>query len=543
MRRLTRLDACDGRSVRTGFLRSAAAAPERVALVIGEAERTYGELERTARAWAAALLEGLGGRPERVGVFGYRSEVAYTGTLATLFAGAAFVPLNRNFPARRTAEMAQDARLDALIVDRESAVQLQAVRESLEHEPLILAPDSAPGEWAAGGMRVIHGDALARTPPLERLPPVQPEDLVYLLFTSGSTGRPKGVAVTHANVLHFLDAIGEQLHITADDRFSQTFDQTFDPSIFDLFLAWEHGARVCAMRAIDLLAPAHYVNRNRITVWASVPSIPALMRKKNLLREGSMKSLRHSLFCGEPLPVQTAEEWQRAAPASAVYNYYGPTELTVVCLGHRWDPETSPSMCRNGQVPIGRLFQGLSAVLLGEDGQAVGANEEGELCVAGPQVVQGYWLDPDRTRAKFVELAISDTTTKRFYRTGDRVLRLDNGEYIYLGRADQQIKLMGRRVELGEIEAVLAECDGVTGAVAIPWPIEDGHPVGVVAFLLGDGIEPEAVRTRAAEYLPGYMVPASYRVVDEWPLNPNGKIDRKALTRLLGKPESRETPE
>jgi amino acid adenylation domain-containing protein len=527
--------------VRTGFLRNAAAAPDRVALVIGAEERTYGQLERTARTWAAALLDGSGGRPERIGVFAYRSEVAYTGTLAALFAGAAFVPLNRNFPPRRTAEMAQDARLDALIVDRESAAQLPAVWQGLAQKPLVLAPESAPGDWSAGAMHVLHADALARTRPLEQLPPVQPEDLVYLLFTSGSTGRPKGVAVTHANVLHFLDAIGEQLRITADDRFSQTFDQTFDPSIFDLFLAWEHGARVCAMRAIDLLAPVHYVNRNGITVWASVPAIPALMRKKNLLREGSMPSLRHSLFCGEPLPVQTAEEWQRAAPASAVYNYYGPTELTVVCLGHRWDAQTSPSMCRNGQVPIGRLFQGLSAVLLGDDGAAVGASEEGELCVAGPQVVQGYWMDPEKTRAKFVELAISETTTKRFYRTGDRAVRLENGEYIYLGRADQQIKLMGRRVELGEIEAVLAECEGVAGAVAIPWPIEDGHPVGVVAFLLGDGIDPESVRARAVEYLPGYMVPTVLHMVDEWPLNPNGKIDRNELARRLGQPASRET--
>jgi acyl-coenzyme A synthetase/AMP-(fatty) acid ligase len=120
-------------------------------------------------------------------------------------------------------------------------------------------------------------------------------------------------------------------------------------------------------------------------------------------------------------------------------------------------------------------------------------------------------------------------------------VRLENGEYIYLGRADQQIKLMGRRVELGEIEAVLAECEGVVGAVAIPWPIEDGHPVGVVAFLLGDGIDPESVRARAVEYLPGYMVPTVLHMVDEWPLNPNGKIDRNELARRLGQPASRET--
>ncbi|MGH7553880.1 MAG: AMP-binding protein, partial [Longimicrobiales bacterium] len=297
-------------------------------------------------------------------------------------------------------------------------------------------------------------------------------------------------------------------------------------------------SRVCAMRPIDRLSPTGYVNKHGITIWSSVPTIPILMRKKNLLRPNSMPSLRYSLFCGAPLPLQAAEEWQAAAPNGELLNYYGPTETTVVCSGHRFDSARSPRLCHNGLVPIGKLFEGHSGLVVTEDDSPVGPNEEGELLVAGPQVAMGYWRDPEKTRQKFVDIAISATTSKRFYRTGDRVILRDNGEYVFVGRVDGQIKVLGRRIELGEIEAVLGGCEGVTNAVAVGWPLEDGHPIGIAAFVMGTGLDPEALKRSASDYMPSYMVPAQICVVDEWPLNSNGKIDRNALLRGLEEAQS-----
>ncbi len=531
------LDAQDGRSLRTGFLRRAAAAPDAPALVAGKRTWSYGEAEGIARTWAAALVEGLDARPRRVGVLGYRSEVSYLGTLAALFAGATFVPLNPRFPGPRTEMMARLADLDALLADEAHLEALLPVLRDLERPPLVVVPhaQAAPGD--AGGLRVLVADDVARLAPLAGLPPVLGFEAAYLLFTSGSTGIPKGVPVTHDNVLHFLDVMADRYGFGPGDRLSQTFDQTFDLSVFDLFMAWEAGACVCVPSPIDLVAPTPFVNRHELTVWFSVPSIPALMRKKNLLKPETMPSLRWSLFCGEPLPAATAEAWQDAAPESIVENLYGPTELTIACFAYRWDPERSPAACVNGLVPIGRPYPGLGAVVLDDARHPVNGDGTGELYVCGPQAVPGYWRAPEKTAERFVHLPVRTAAGEedvRFYATGDRVIVRPDGDYVCLGRADDQIKVLGYRVELGDIEHALTGLPGVVTAIAIGWPVEDGVAQGIVAFVAGDHPSPEAIVESARELLPDYMAPKEVHVVDEMPLNANGKVDRRALRERLG---------
>lgn len=523
------LDKVDGRSLRSGFLANAASQPDAPALVVQGVTRTYRELETTGRIWAHAIGQALGKTPERVGVFAHRSEVSYIGVLAALFSGATFVPLNRTFPARRTRAMMDAADLDAVVVDQGSALQLTQVAEGLSRIPLLLLPDNETREFPVPGATMLGRSELAAVSPLKVMPAVIPDDIAYLLFTSGSTGVPKGVPVTHGNVAHFIDVMTARYEITSQDRFSQTFDQTFDLSVFDLFVAWERGASVYSMQPLELLAPTRFVTRNELTVWFSVPSIPALMRKKGFLKPNGFPSLRWSLFCGEPLPLASAEAWQEAAPNSILENLYGPTELTIACLLHRWEPDRSPALCVNGVVPIGRPFPGLGALLLDEKLQVVQEGEAGELCVCGPQTVPGYWQDEAKTAERFISVPISSSTRARVYRTGDRASRHATGDYVYLGRVDHQIKVLGHRVELGEIEAVLRTDSAVVEAVAVGWPVEEGTALGIVAFVSGKDVDRsrllEAVRAR----LPDYMAPREIRVVDTMPLNPNGKIDRNAL--------------
>jgi amino acid adenylation domain-containing protein len=531
---MSALDAAGWRALHTAFLTHAAAAPDAPAVVVRGVAVSYGEMERRARVMAAVITAD-GARPaERVGVFASRSEVAYAGTLAALFSGAAFVPLNQKFPVERTRAMARRALLDAIIVDRASAAQLAAVLDGLDPQPLVIAPEpDVAASLAAAGITVAGGDALDARAPLDTLPPVLADDIAYLLFTSGTTGEPKGVGVTHANVLHYVDVMSERYRMTPADRCSQTFDQTFDLAVHDLFMAWNAGASVYAMQPIELLAPVRFVQKNEITVWFSVPSAPAMAIKKGSLVPGSMPTLRYSLFCGEPLPDATARAWQEAAPNSTVENLYGPTELTIACFTYVWRADESSALAVNGIVPIGRPLPGLAALVVDESLRPVDDGSVGELLVCGPQTTPGYWQDEVRTRERFVELPVSGARTKRFYRTGDRVQRTASGDYVYIGRTDNQIKVMGFRVELGEIEAALLRHTGVVQAAAAGWPMEDGHALGIVAFVCGTVDAPEAVVRTAQTTLPDYMVPRQVVVVEEMPLNANGKIDRRQLVDLL----------
>jgi amino acid adenylation domain-containing protein len=486
----------------------------RPALIIRGESFSYGHLDDLARRWARHIVDQLGKPAARVGVFGSRSLISYTGTMTALYAGATFVPLNPRFPAERTRRMIEMAELDFILVDRLASQQLASVMEGIASPPPVLTPELLEG--------------LRNGPRLETLPEVSSSDLAYLLFTSGSTGLPKGVPITHGNARAYLDWGHARYGFTPEDRFSQTFDQTFDLSVHDQFLCWESGASLYSLSPPELLAPSRFIQKNGLTVWFSVPSIVAQMRKRNSLLPDSFPLLRWSLFCGEPLPAAAAEAWQAAAPHSTVENLYGPTELTIACAVHRWDPATSPDLCHNGIVPIGAPFPGLDALLLDENLQPLPAGQPGELAVSGPQTSPGYWQDPKRTAAAFIHLPQG-----RFYRTGDRVDSLPNGEYTYLGRIDHQVKVLGFRVELGEIEAVLRRNPAVVAAVAMGWPVIDGSAQGIVAFVQGENLDVPALLATAKASLSDYMVPAAIHCVDNMPLNANGKIDRAALLASL----------
>jgi amino acid adenylation domain-containing protein len=492
------------------FLRSAELHPDRPALEVAGTTFSYAELR--ARAFGVTRLlraNDPGGGPELTGVFGSRSAAAFAAILGILMRGHGYVPLNPRFPARRNRDMLERAGCRALLVDSAELQAAQEVTDGMTDPPRLLLPDEAED-----ADEVVPSDA-------------GPEAPAYLLFTSGSTGRPKGVLVRQSNVTAFLDAIAERYDLDENDRLSQLFDLTFDLSAFDLFAAWQHGACVCCPDAGQLLRPSDFVRAARLTVWFSVPSAAMFVERLGGLEPGMFPTLRLSLFCGEALPADLADAWANAAPNSIVENLYGPTEATIACAAHRW--ERGAAAGANGFVPIGEPLGATAALVVGEDLAEVAPGRPGQLLLGGPQVVEGYWDDPDATARAFVTMQSSG----RGYLTGDRVVRPTPGAPLeYLGRIDSQIKILGHRVELEEVEAVLRE-EARADAVAVGWPRTPSGAAGIVAFIADTSLDKVGLRRALSARLPEYMVPRELRLVNELPLNANGKRDRKALLSKL----------
>jgi amino acid adenylation domain-containing protein len=527
---LRRLD-----TLHAGFVASAARWPDRPAVLLGSERWSYAQIDAAARRLAAGLLT-LSGAPKRVGILARRSQVSYTGVLGALLAGAAFVPLNPTLPPARLRTIVDAAELDAIVCESQYLSLLRSLLEGRASPPPVLLADAKLSSVGTiEGVRMLDHEGVRAAGLLRAPMPVAPDDTAYLLFTSGSTGIPKGVPVSHANAASFLTVNLARYSLEPDDVLSQTFEQSFDLSVFDLFMAWSAGASLCGFTPTELLAPLSVIQSQGITVWFSVPSVIAMQLRLGLLLPGSLPTLRLSLFCGEPLVRAHAQAWQEAAPLSVLENLYGPTELTIACAAHRWDRASSPGLCLNGIVPIGRVYETLSSRIVDEELKPVAPGECGELCVAGPQTFAGYWRNSEATAAAFFESAEGDGPPARFYRTGDIVRELSGGDIVFVGRRDHQVKLGGHRIELGEIEAALCAQPGVVEVAAFAWPPDSTPVEKIVTAVSGEALNGEALRIRLRGVLPAYMVPSKIDVVEVMPRTSSGKLDRRALSDVLAK--------
>lgn len=525
-----------GPSLGALLIDSALAYGERVALVVDGASHTYADFVGRAARIGAVLAAAPVSAPALGAVFAGHTLTSYLGVVGTLLSGAGYVPLNPRFPDARNATMLRASGARSLVIGSEHLGRLDALLAGLTAPVTVVVPDLVDTEALASRLapHVIVGAAAldAASPALER-PAVDPGSIGYLMFTSGSTGTPRGVGVTHQNALHHLAAMWERYGVTVEDRLSQTFDLTFDLSVFDMFVAWGRGAALYSVPATDMLAPAKFIQRTGLTIWFSVPSAAIVMKNLRLLASGAFPTLRYSLFCGERLPQSIAEAWQAAAPASIVENLYGPTEATIACTLYRWEPQRSPAQCVEGVVPIGRPYPGMTAAIVDEHLAPVPAGTKGELAVRGPQVTAGYWNDPDKTAERFVAMPWDAGPENRWYRTGDVAFVGPEGELAFCGRADDQVKIRGFRVDLAEIEHGLRQAAGTEAVAVIPDPKDGDTVTGVLGFVAGrEGTPPAAILLEVKKLLPDYMVPRALVMVSELPLNANGKVDKRQLRRL-----------
>jgi amino acid adenylation domain-containing protein len=469
--------------------------PNAVALVCGEAELAYSELNRRANR-LAHHLRGMGVGPDaRVGLCLERGVEMVVGLLAVLKAGGAYVPLDPEYPEDRLAYMLQD-----------SAPVVVLTQEALRHRfagAPVLVLDEPEAAWRSGVESNPERAGLTS------------RHLAYIIYTSGSTGRPKGVAIAHRNTVNFISwarttfAGGE----LARTLFSTSLN--FDLAVFECFVPLSVGSTVCL--AGDALALRS--TGAEVTLVNTVPSaMQALVELRSV-----PASVRQVNLAGEPLKAELVERIFATTGVSAVSNLYGPSETTTY--------STWVTMERAGgfNASIGRPVGNTQTYVLDGGGELVPAGVAGELYIGGAGVARGYQGRAALTAEKFVADAFGAEPGARLYRTGDLARWLAEGTLEFLGRADQQVKIRGFRIELGEIEARLAEHADVREAVVVAREDAVGEK-RLVAYLVSEGeIGAEVLRAHLMERLPEYMVPAAYVHLEGLPLTPNGKVDHKAL--------------
>ncbi|MES1241997.1 MAG: amino acid adenylation domain-containing protein [Acidobacteriota bacterium] len=480
------------------FAAQARRTPERVALIHGGESLTYADLHRRSNQVARHLrsLGDVGVGPESVvGLCMDRSPEMVVAALGILKAGGAYLPLDPAWPRERLAFMLEDSEAEVLLTRGQAAAGLPQ-----------------------GTALVVRLDDLdARSP--EDLPAASgPGNLAYVIYTSGSTGRPKGVMIEHRSAVTLVRWAQEVFSSEDLARVLASTSICFDLSVFELFVPLSTGGAVVLVEnALDLktVAPAG------VTLLNTVPSILS-----ELLHADSLpSSLRVVNLAGEPLPRVLAERLRASGRAGRLYNLYGPSEDTTYSTGARisWDDE--------GEPPIGRPILDTSLHLLDAAGSPVPVGVAGELFLGGAGLARGYLRRPDLTAERFVPDPFSDRPGERLYRTGDLARHLPDGRALFLGRADQQVKVRGFRIELGEIEAALAAHPGVRECAVKAWE-QPGSGLRLVAYVVAEpGAAPgdDELRASLADRLPASMLPSLFVTLPALPATPSGKVDRRAL--------------
>ena len=514
------------------FERQVRARPGALAVVYGDERLTYAELDARANRAAGRLRARGVGPDELVGVHMRPSVDRLVGILGVLKAGGAYVALDPDYPTERLSFMLRDAGSTIVLTD----------------EPANLAP---PASGAVGGLATVtdpdveRGLRLGADPGVELLVPrhafgpatepadgnpahsdrsaarARPHHAAYVLYTSGSTGWPKGVVVEHGQVSNYIQGMIPLLSLREGDRILQFASLNFDVSVMDMFLALCSGATAVFGPREQLLSPplmAEFIRAQRITYACLTPTM------LNLLADEDLPDLRAMLSAGEALPPEVAGRWLR--PGLDLFNGYGLTETAIggIC--------TLLSASNIDPMSIGVPIPNYRAYVLDARRNPVPVGVVGELFMGGAGVARGYLNRPDLNRERFLKDPFHAEPDARMYATGDLARRRPDGSLIFLGRMDGQVKIRGQRIELGEIEATLAGHPAVTRAVAVAREDRAGEKQLVAYATLdapGAGPTPADLRHYLAQRLPGYMVPEHIVVLDGFPVNHSGKIDRGAL--------------
>ena len=513
------LDAACG----TGAARRTAVADAREALL-------YEEFASVSNRLARCLRELGVHRGDRVAFCLARSIRPVVTALSVLKADAVYVPIHRRAPPERMAATLDDCSPGVIVCD---ATTLASVRSALgvgrgSARLVALGVSRSAGGVTPSGTVFQEDLDSADDAPLRY--ENGPSDLAYLLYTSGSTGRPKGVMITHRNVRDYIDWAARAFQVGPVDRVLGTAPFTFDMSTFDIFCPLQAGATLCVAPEDALLFPSklvQFMEQNAVTVWKGVSSLLMYLARTGAVVAGRLPSLRTVMFGGEALPAKYLIQWMQAFPEKTFYNVYGPTETTGVSACYR-----VPAVPRgpDDPIPIGKARDNTEMFVVDEDGRPAAPGQPGQICIRGAGLSPGYWKDEELTRRAFREIEFGGGPPQRTYMTGDLGMLREDGHCVYLGRADGQVKCMGYRIELGDIERVLLSLGGVRDGAVVLRPPDRYDVPQLEAFVEMEGArQPQDVLRELGTRLPPYMLPKRVIPVTRMPRTERGKIDRQKL--------------
>ena len=510
--------------------RSAERFPDRPAFGDPEKDISFRELVRKARA-AGELLAADVPSESPVAFYLEKSVDAVIAMFGAVYAGGFYSFIDVRQPAARAQKVLDVLEPAVLITDEENAEKAEELsfggrrillKDLLEKAGKMLSGQEAPLSPVLARIR----SSMTDTAPL------------YVNFTSGSTGTPKGVAVCHRSVIEFIAHFAPLFQVTEEDVFGNQAPFDFDVSVKDIYSGLYTGAKVQIIPREYFSNPTQlmdYLCEKKTTVLIWAVSAMCFVSIMNALDYRTPETVRAVGFSGEVMPIKQLNVWKKYLPGVMYVNLYGPTEITCNCTYYVLNPEKEYGL--EEVIPAGTAFENEKVFLLDEENREVDPSDlsgEGEICVGGTCVALGYYRDPERTAAAFVQNPLNDRYPERIYRTGD-IGRYDaDGNLVYVSRKDFQIKHLGHRIELGEVEADTMARDGVSRACCI----YDAKKKRLILFYTGER-DKKDLEKELKEILPPFMVPNKTIRLEEMPLNKNGKIDRHALEAIYQKPSGK----
>ena len=481
--------------------------PDKVAYSDGTDALTFSALSRTARAIGSALLSrGLGRGGVAILMTKHPNQIA--AFYGTIYAGSYYVPLDTDMPPKRMEAIINTVSPKVMIVDDRGERLLSSI--SYQGEVLRFSEicDTPIDESALLAQRARQIDT----------------DPIYIVFTSGSTGVPKGVVACHRSVIDYTEALCEALPFTEDTVFANQTPLFFDAPLKELMPVIKLGATAYLVPKQLFLFPTKlcdFLNEHRINTVCWVVSALTMISSLGVLQSNPPKYLHTVAFGSEVFPPAQYRLWREALPNADFFNLYGPTEATGMSTYWRADR----ALADGEAIPIGRPFHNTDLILVNEAGQEAREGEVGEIYLRGTCVTLGYFRNPEKTAEAFVQNPLHNDYPETVYRTGDLAYRNKYGELVFVSRRDAQIKHMGHRIELGEVESAAGECQGITRACCV----YDKERKRIVLYYTGTQ-EPKTLTNALRAYLPRYMMPAVCIQLSKMPTTPNGKLDRKLLS-------------
>lgn len=535
-----------------------------------ESSITFAQVYDIARNTGAYLIEKLGVDRTPVAVFAGRKMVTPAYFLGVVYAGRPYAPIDASLPDKRIEKILENLCPRAIVADRESLEHVESIvdelakAEGFERPQIFVAEDISRFEWivgADGNCKISEstGDVVpvceeetdgivaenekdtdggvvagcvgkTDDSSLEKLAAVRRQmsmtDPLYIIYTSGSTGNPKGVMTSHLSLMTYINAYCDVMHIEGDDVLGNQSPLDYIAAIRDIYLPLKTGCSTAIIPKEYFMEPNalfDYMNEKKVSSVGWSVSAFTILTSLGAFEETELKSLRKICFSGSVMPCRVLRKWQENLPKAHFVNQYGPTEATASCTYYIVDHTVE----EDEVLPIGQAYDNYRVFLIDEHGNESAVGEQGEICVCGPILALGYYNDKKRTDAAFTLNPLNKAYPERMYRTGDYGRLDEDGILHFCGRMDRQIKHMGHRVELDEVEHAANVVEGVAESCVIYNKAKEV----LILFYTGD-CDRRSLALALRDELPGFMVPRKIKKLEQLPKLPNGKYDMKKLEEM-----------